>query len=107
LQAAHQSKLIKPPSILQSSNQSPSINSQSFFSESFISSGKQGGGATVPREGCDIVTRENCIATPFSEHKQLKKNSCAAFCLHPFCGWGHAKLSLQIIEHNCAYVKFS
>jgi hypothetical protein len=24
-----------------------------------------------------------------------------------FCSWGHAKLSLQIIGYNCAYVKFS
>jgi hypothetical protein len=24
-----------------------------------------------------------------------------------FCGWGHAKLSLPIILHSCAYVKFS
>jgi hypothetical protein len=35
----------------------------SSFRESFISSGKQGGGATVLREGCDTVTRETCIPT--------------------------------------------
>jgi hypothetical protein len=29
------------------------------------------------------------------------------FAFTPFCSWGRAKLSLQIIEHNCAYVKFS
>jgi hypothetical protein len=48
-QAAHQSK---NPSIL-------------------VYTGKQGGGATVLREGCDTVTRETC----FSECKQLKKRS--------------------------------
>jgi hypothetical protein len=31
-----------------------------FLSGYFTSSGKQGGGATVLREGCDIVTRETC-----------------------------------------------
>jgi hypothetical protein len=45
----------------------PSIPHQnnllSSFSKSFISSGKQGGGATVLREGCDTVTRETCIPT--------------------------------------------
>jgi hypothetical protein len=35
----------------------------SSFRESFISSGKQGGGATVLREGCDTVTRDTCIPT--------------------------------------------
>jgi hypothetical protein len=35
----------------------------SSFSESFIFSGKQGGGAAVLREVCDIVTRETCIPT--------------------------------------------
>jgi hypothetical protein len=37
--------------------------SMSSFSKSFISSGKQRGGATVLWEGCDIVTRETCIPT--------------------------------------------
>jgi hypothetical protein len=45
----------------------------SSFSESFISSGKQGGGATVLREGCDTVTRGTCV--PAS--KQLRKSSWA------------------------------
>jgi hypothetical protein len=54
LQAAHQSN--HPPI---QSHQSP----KSSFRESFIYSGKQGGGATVLREGCDIVTRETCIPT--------------------------------------------
>jgi hypothetical protein len=39
----------------------PSKNTVSSFSESFISSGKQGGGATVLREGRDILTRETHI----------------------------------------------
>jgi hypothetical protein len=38
----------------------PSKSLVSSFSESFISSGKQGGGATVLREEHDIVTRETC-----------------------------------------------
>jgi hypothetical protein len=38
------------------------------FSKSFISSGKQGGGAMVLGVGRDIVTRETCI-------KQLRKSS--------------------------------
>jgi hypothetical protein len=33
------------------------------FRESFISSGKKGGGATVLKEVCDTVTRETCIST--------------------------------------------
>jgi hypothetical protein len=33
----------------------------SYFRESFISSGKQGGGATILWERHDIETRENCI----------------------------------------------
>jgi hypothetical protein len=33
----------------------------SSFSESFIPSGKQGGGAVFLREGHDIVTGETCI----------------------------------------------
>jgi hypothetical protein len=38
-------------------------NLLSSFRESFISSGKQVGGATGFREGCDTVTRETCIPT--------------------------------------------
>jgi hypothetical protein len=73
----------------------PSKNLLSSFSESFTSSGKQGGGAPVLKEGCDIVTGETCVPTSFFEHKQLRKSSCAAFCLLAvFCGWGWAKLGL-------------
>jgi hypothetical protein len=43
-----------------SSKKLPSIPLSSF-SKSFISSGKQGGGATVFREGCDIVTRKTYL----------------------------------------------
>jgi hypothetical protein len=39
----------------------PSKSLKSSFSESFIYSGKQGGGATVLWEGRDIVTRETCV----------------------------------------------
>jgi hypothetical protein len=73
----------------------------SSFSESFISSSKQGGGATVLREGHDIVTRETCNSY-FSEQKQLKKSSYAAFCLQ----LGPCQTQ-PVIEHNCAYVGFS
>jgi hypothetical protein len=70
----------------------PSKSPTSLFSESFISSGKQGGGATVLREGHDIVSGETCVPTSFSEHKQLRKSSCAAFwLLSLFCDWGCAK----------------
>jgi hypothetical protein len=31
------------------------------FRESFLSSDRQGGGATVLREGCDIVIRKTCL----------------------------------------------
>jgi hypothetical protein len=66
----------------------PIKNPPSSFSKFFISSGKQGGGATVLGEGCDIVTRETCVPTSFSEGKQLQKSSCAAFCLCPLLQWG-------------------
>jgi hypothetical protein len=38
-------------------------NPSTLFSKSFLSSGKQGGGATVLREGHDIVTGETCVLT--------------------------------------------
>jgi hypothetical protein len=37
----------------------------------------------------------------------LGKVALLNFALTLFCSWGCAKLSLQIIEHICAYVKFS
>jgi hypothetical protein len=45
------------------------------FSKSFISSGKQGGGVTILRQGCDIVTRETCVATSLNI-KDLEKQLC-------------------------------
>jgi hypothetical protein len=46
----------QPAAMSVSANQkSPSKNLESSFRESFISSGKQGGGATVLWEGHDIV----------------------------------------------------
>jgi hypothetical protein len=82
----------------------PSKRLASFFSESFISSGKQGGGATVLGEGFDIVTRETCIPTSLKVNN-LGKAAVLHFAL--FCDWGHAKFNLPIIGHSCAYVKFS
>jgi hypothetical protein len=41
----------------------PHQNLMSSFRESLISSSKQGSGATVLREGHDIVTRETCLPT--------------------------------------------
>jgi hypothetical protein len=84
------SQSINPPS-----KNLPSKKAVSSFSESFISSGKQGGGAAVLGEGHDIVTREICFPTSFSERKQLRKSSHAAFYLLTlFCGQGHVRLSL-------------
>jgi hypothetical protein len=40
-----------------------SKNLKSSFNESFISSGKQEGGATIFRESRDIETRETCLPT--------------------------------------------
>jgi hypothetical protein len=55
-----------------------------------------------------IVTRETCFPISFSELKQLRKSNCAAFCLLLQLGpKKSAILSLQIVEHSCAYVKFS
>jgi hypothetical protein len=50
-QPTNQPTPIKKPSI-----NPPSKNLTSSFSESFITSGKQGDGATVLGEGCDNVT---------------------------------------------------
>jgi hypothetical protein len=45
----------------QAAHRQPINNPPSFFSESFASSGKQEGGATVLWEGHDIVTKETCF----------------------------------------------
>jgi hypothetical protein len=72
----------------------------SSFSEFFIYSGKQGGGATVlGGGGHDIVVNRNRgnLRLLLSKYKHLRKSSCAAFCLHPFLQLGLCQLSLQII----------
>jgi hypothetical protein len=75
-------------SSLQATNQNPPWkNLLPSFSESFISSGKQGGGATVLREGHNTVTREACIPTSLNV-----TNLGKAAVLH-FAS-PHAKLSL-------------
>jgi hypothetical protein len=74
----------------------PSIPHQktllSSFGDSFISSGKQGNGATVLWEGRDIVTRETCIPTSLNINN-LGKAAVLHFVV--FCDWGHAKPSLS------------
>jgi hypothetical protein len=47
--------------------------------ESFVSSGKQGSGAAVLREGRDIVTRDVWVPTSLNVNN-LRKSSHAAFC---------------------------
>jgi hypothetical protein len=84
----------------------PSKNLPSSISKSFISSGKQGGGATVLWEGCDIITKETLIPTSLNINN-LGKSAVLHFTLALFGSWGHAKLSLPIIGHSCACVKFS
>jgi hypothetical protein len=59
------------------SKQPTNQNSASSFSRSFLSSGKQGGGETVLREGHDIVTRETWDPT------SLNLNLGKAAELHP------------------------
>jgi hypothetical protein len=65
------------------------------FRESFIPSGKQGGGAAVLGEGCVIVTRETCGPASLTVNN-LGKAAVLHLCL-----------GLLIIGHNCAYAKFS
>jgi hypothetical protein len=91
---------IQKPSIKKPSINPPPENLTSSFRESFISSGKQGGGATVLQEGHDIVTRETCAPTSLNLNN-LGKAAVLHFAL--FCGWGHADLRLATIEHSCAY----
>jgi hypothetical protein len=58
---------------------------------------KQGGGATVLREAPDTVVRETCLPTSFSECKQFRKSSCAAFCLSPLLPLGPCQT--QPVDH--------
>jgi hypothetical protein len=48
--------------------------------------------------------RETCNPTSLNINI-LGKAAVLHFAL--LCSWGHAKLNLPIIEHNCAYVMFS
>jgi hypothetical protein len=54
--------------------------------------------------GTAIETRETCVSTSLNVNN-LGKAAVLHFAL--FCSWGCAKLSLPIIGHSCAYVKFS
>jgi hypothetical protein len=60
------------------------------FSESFIPSGKQGGGATFLGEACDIVIRETFLPASLNINNLGK----AAVLHFPLLG-GYANLSLQ------------
>jgi hypothetical protein len=67
----------------------------SSFSKSFIYSGKQGGGATVLGEGCDIITGETC--DPYSLNvNSLGKAAVLHFALAHFCGWGRANSAYKL-----------
>jgi hypothetical protein len=57
-------------------------------------------------EGHDIVTRENYNSYSLKVNI-LGKADVLHFALTLFCGWGHPKFSLQIIEHSYVYVSFS
>jgi hypothetical protein len=81
----------KPP-IHPPSKHFPSKNLVSSFSKSFISSGKQGGGATVLREGRDTVTRETCVPTSLNINNLGKL--VVLYFAFPLFNWGLAKLSL-------------
>jgi hypothetical protein len=77
---------LPPSSFCLSQKVNQSISNSSSFSKSFIYSGKQGGGATVGVGGvCDTITRETCFP---SECKNLRKSSCATFCLLPLLWLG-------------------
>jgi hypothetical protein len=67
----------------------PSKSLASFFSKSFISSGKRGG-ATVLGEGRDIVTAETCIPASLNVNI-LGTVAALQLTLTFFCGWGCAE----------------
>jgi hypothetical protein len=52
-----------------------------------------------------IVTRETCIPTSLTVNN-LGKAAVLYLAFLQLGGWGGAKLSLYIIEHNYAYVTF-
>jgi hypothetical protein len=70
--------------------------SMSSFSESVIYNGKQGGGVTVHGEEHDTETGQICNCYSLNINI-LGKAPVLHFALTLFCGWGCAKLSLQII----------
>jgi hypothetical protein len=82
-------------------------------SEFIIYSGKQGGRATVlsvcvgGAGGGDVTRNRRNLQSLLSECKHLRKSSHAVFCPHPVLRLGSCQLSLQIIGHSCAYVRFS
>jgi hypothetical protein len=53
-----------------------------------------------------MVRKETCDPTSPNVNI-LGKAVVLHFALALFCSWGHAKLSLLIISHSCAYVRFS
>jgi hypothetical protein len=81
------------------SNQSkfPIKSLMSSISQSFITSGKQGGKATVLREGCDIVTRETCIPTSLNLNNLGKASELHLTFLLSSAAGAVPNLSLQII----------
>jgi hypothetical protein len=91
-----QQELHKQPAASQSIHQILNPSPASSFSESFIYSGKQGGGARVLWEGHDIVPRETRHPTSPNVNN-LGKASVLHFAFTTFCSWGHAKLSLPFI----------
>jgi hypothetical protein len=79
----------------------------SSFSKSFLPSDKQGGGATVLREGCDAVIRGNYVPASLSVNN-LGKAAELHLAILLFSAVGAVlHLSLQNLEHNCAYVLIS
>jgi hypothetical protein len=67
------------------------------FSESFISNGKLGGGATVFQEGHDSVTRETCIPTSLNVNN-LGKPPVLNFASGSLCVWCHANSACRSLS---------
>jgi hypothetical protein len=91
----------KPPFIRKASLHPKSLSSSKSltfsFSESFIPSGKQGGGAAVLGEGHDIVTRGTCVPASLNVTNLGKASELHfAFLLSSVAG-AVTNLSLQII----------
>jgi hypothetical protein len=89
----------QPAAAAAAANQkSPSKTLTSSFSECFISSGKQGGGATVLREGHYTVMRESFLTTS-QNINNLGKAAVLHFAL--FCDWGLIPLLLYKPNSIC------